>query len=194
MKEHNSHPPFRSRLLLIRADAPAHGSPEPCHPTGSQSPPGRWMLGPSMMPQQEDFLAAGKLPGQEARELSEQLSYELQSSLPNAAPSQITPGKHHLAGTHNAILQALELFGFLTFLFKKSKNWQQKRTSFSLCQAAKQALLWDGDFLLSTHGLSKGDIYITLTRDMEKHSQGKQVTFLSPTRTWDHSRVSNCCL
>lgn len=87
----------------------------------------------------EVFLAAGKLPGQAAQELSEQLSYKLQSSLPNVAPSQITPGKHHLAVTHNAILQVPELIGFLTFLFKKSKNWQQKKTSFSSCQAAEQA-------------------------------------------------------
>lgn len=43
-------------------------------------------------------------------------------------------------------------------------------------------------------GFSEGDIYITLTQDMENHFQAKQVTFMSPTRTWDHSRVSNSCL
>lgn len=87
----------------------------------------------------EIFWQLETCPGQAAQELSEQLSYKLQSSLPNTAPSQITPGKHHLAVTHNAILQVPELIGFLTFLFKKSKNWQQKKTSFSSCQAAKQA-------------------------------------------------------
>lgn len=133
-------------------------------------------------------------PGQAARELSEQLSYELQSSLPNAAPSQITPGKHHLALTHNAILQVPELIGFLTLLFKKSKNWQQKRTSFPPARLPSKRLPWDGDFLLPTHGFSEGELYITLTQDMEKHFQGKQVTFMLPTRTWDHSRVSSSCL
>lgn len=86
-------------------------------------------------------MAVGHRAGQAARELSEQLSYErlLQSSLPNAAPSQITLRNHYLAVTHTVILQVPELTGFLTFLFKKSKNWQQKRARFSSCQAAERA-------------------------------------------------------
>lgn len=133
-------------------------------------------------------------PGQAARELSEQLSYELQSSLPNAAPSQITPGKHHLAVTHNAILQVPELMDFKPFCLRKAKTGSRKGQVFPPARLPSKHLLWDGDFPLPTFGFSEGDIYITLTQDMEKHFQGKQVTFMSPTRTWDHSRVSNSCL
>lgn len=86
-------------------------------------------------------MAVGHRAGQAARELSEQLSYErlLQSSLPNAAPSQITLRNHYLAVTHTVILQVPELTGFLTFLFKKKQKLAaEKSTLFLLpgCRAS----------------------------------------------------------
>lgn len=82
--------------------------------------------------------AAGNLPGWAARGLLDQLKCKrlLRSSLPNASPSQITPKAHRSARA--VFLVALELVGFLTFLFKKSKNWPQKRASFASCQAVEQ--------------------------------------------------------
>lgn len=49
-------------------------------------------------------------------------------------------------------------------------------------------------FLPPTRGRSDGDVSITLTQDLEKHFQGKWVSFASAMSTQDHTWAHNPCL